>query len=592
MSYKVIGILAENYCEYLFQEQLLIAGFGCLFNIMQNMITFGASDLIDFLKSSVIEQVILIIEKIYIEAFTNYVKEHWDEYYRKFKDFIGKLNTFDVDLEFETKDNDGEEESEIENEDNKENNLLEKDKNLKEDKNINNDLSDSNSSEKKKDKEEIEIEEYLDRYKGFASDLLSYFYNLVFYFILWITREENYILDYYDISDENFIYFYFFSIISVFFSIINDIIMHNLLEGFSNIQMHDFLDYFNYRYHIRTENWALDQQEINLELEPSSIKMFKIGFSSQYYYLKTIYVSGLLFIVIGIVTLILNEINPFLDIATPLIILFVYITLKIIYVLSSYIIHILKIWEVEKEEINQDNKNENILKELNDNKSKIGEKYFEVDVKEQVQIIEENLKTERLILENTRNQFIAQNKQWLRDEIQNIITPRTLLHNKKKLIEVLGKKYSNDIKTDINVLPVKFYSPVNSSNENDDNESEFNSDKSSYKRRKKNFKTKTKKNNNNIIKEILRIWKNRAKLNKKLMKIIRLTILEMKDKKCCICGIENSLKVIYDGNIINTFISYLKEKNETMNNFSEIGFKIYFKNIEKNNIKTKCISCS
>ena len=602
LSYKVIGILAENYCEYLFQEQLLIAGFGCLFNIMQNMITFGASDLIDFLKSSVIEQVILIIEKIYIEAFTNYVKEHWDEYYRKFKDFIGKLNTFDVDLEFETKDNDGEEEdeaiileeeSEIENEDNKENNLLEKDKNLKEDKNINNDISsDSNSSEKKKDKEEIEIEEYLDRYKGFASDLLSYFYNLVFYFILWITREENYILDYYDISDENFIYFYFFSIISVFFSIINDIIMHNLLEGFSNIQMHDFLDYFNYRYHIRTENWALDQQEINLELEPSSIKMFKIGFSSQYYYLKTIYVSGLLFIVIGIVTLILNEINPFLDIATPLIILFVYITLKIIYVLSSYIIHILKIWEVEKEEINQDNKNENILKELNDNKSKIGEKYFEVDVKEQVQIIEENLKTERLILENTRNQFIAQNKQWLRDEIQNIITPRTLLHNKKKLIEVLGKKYSNDIKTDINVLPVKFYSPVNSSNENDDDESEFNSDKSSYKRRKKNFKTKTKKNNNNIIKEILRIWKNRAKLNKKLMKIIRLTILEMKDKKCCICGIENSLKVIYDGNIINTFISYLKEKNETMNNFSEIGFKIYFKKFEKNNIKTKCISCS
>ena len=339
--------------------------------------------------------------------------------------------------------------------------------------------------------------------------------------------------------------------------------------------MHDFLDYFNYRYHIRTENWALDQQEINLELEHSSIKMFKIGFSSQYYYLKTIYVSGLLFIVIGIVTLILNEINPFLDIATPFIILFVYITLKIIYVLSSYIIHILKIWEIEKEEISKDSKNKKILKELNGNKSKIDSKYFEEDKKEKeqiIEVIEDNLKTERLILEITRNQFIEQNKQWLRNEIQNIITPRTLLQNKKKLIEVLGKIYSNDIKADINILPVKFYSPVNSS------------------RRKQNFKTKIKKNN--IIKDILRIWKNRAILNKKLMKIMRLTISEMKDKKCCICGIENSLKVIYEGNIINTFISYLKEKNEAMNNFSEIDFKIYFKNIEKNNVKTKCISCS
>ena len=607
-SYKIIGIIAENYFEDIFQEQLLIAGFGCLFNLMQNMITFGASDLIDFLLSSMIEQISLVIEKVYIEAFTNYLKDHMDEYKKIVKEFIRKLLKYDVDLEFETKDyeNIGEEEDDeaiiLEEEkvseiSTKKDNPLRKSKTIKSEKKLdeNDKNSSSDSSGKKEKKEGIVIEEYLDRYKGFASDLLSYFYNIFFYFILWITREENYILEYYDISNENFIYFYYFSLVNISFAIINDIIMHNLLEEYSNIQIHDFLDYFNYRYHIRTENWALDQQEINFELDPSSIKMFKIGFSSQYYYLKTIYVSGLLFIVIGAVTLILNEINPFLDMATPCIILFVYITLKIILTLSSFFIHIFKIWEVEKEQKPKTNKNEKLLNNTN-NKYSISphtiqeEKWGKIKfIKEQEHIIEENLKTERLILDITKKQFIAQNKQWLRNNIQKIITPRTLLQNKKKLIDVLGKKYSNVVKTNINVLPVKLYSPNNSSNENEE-ENDINSDSLSYKNRKKTFKQKAKKIK--IINEILMIWRNRANLNKKLMKIVRLTIVEMKDKKCCICGLENDLNAFYEGNLVNTFVKYLKEKNKTMDNFNEIDFKIYFKNIEKNKVKTKCVSCS
>ena len=321
--------------------------------------------------------------------------------------------------------------------------------------------------------------------------------------------------------------------------------------------------------------------------------MFKIGFSSQYYFLKTIYVSGLLFIVIGIVTLILNDINPFLDFATPFIILFIYSTSKIILTLSSLFIHIFKIWEIEKEqkETNTDNNDKlfNDNDNNNQNKSKI------LDIKEQETLIEENIKTERLILDMTKKQFIAQNKKWLRDEIQNIITPRTLLKNKKLIIKELGKKYSGVVKTDYNILPVKFYSPNNSLNndnetDNDnENQSEINSDNYSYNSRKNNFKSKTKKNKK--ILEILKIWKNRANLNTKLMKIIKLTILEMKKKKCCICGNENNLDVFYTGNLVNAFINYLKEKNKRMDNYKEIDFKIYFKNVEKNNIETRCINC-
>ena len=155
----------------------------------------------------------------------------------------------------------------------------------------------------------------------------------------------------------------------------------------------------------------------------------------------------------------------------------------------------------------------------------------------------------------------------------------------------MGKKYSNIVKTDYNILPVKFYSPNNSlNNENEnDNQSEINSDNDSYNNRINKFKSKTKKNKK--ILEILKIWRNRANLNKKLMKIIKLTILEMKNKKCCICGNVNNLDVFYNGNLVNTFINYLKKNNTRMDNFKEIDFKIYFKNVEKNNIETRCINC-
>ena len=75
------------------------------------------------------------------------------------------------------------------------------------------------------------------------------------------------------------------------------------------------------------------------------------------------------------------------------------------------------------------------------------------------------------------------------------------------------------------------------------------------------------------------------------MKIIRLNIIEMKKKNCYKCGINNNLNVVYEGNLINTFIKFLRENNKTMGNFREIDFKIYFKNNESNNIITKCINC-
>ena len=338
--YKIIGIIAENWFESVFREQLLISGFGIIFNVIQNMITFGAEDLIDFLNSSFIEQGGTLVEKIYVEAFTNYLRDHWEDYKNKIVKYIRMLLKYDLELESEKKVEDNEEENDndailLSDENEEEEN--ENDNNSFKSENSN---TDNDNDEEKSEKEShisaskinaLEVEEYFDRYKGFASDLLSYFYNITFYIVLWVHYDETQIFSKYGISKENFIYFYYFTILSVCFTVCNDIIMHNLLEEYSNIQMHDFLDYCRYRYYVRPTNWCLDDPTINFCIEFDVRKMYKLCFSSQYYYLKSIYMSGLCFVTIGITTVIVNEINPFADSATIFIFIVAFIICGSVY---------------------------------------------------------------------------------------------------------------------------------------------------------------------------------------------------------------------------------------------------------------------
>jgi hypothetical protein len=424
--YKIIGIIAENWFESIFREQLLISGFGIIFNVIQNMITFGAEDLIDFLNSSFIEQGGTLVEKIYVEAFTNYLRDHWEDYKNKIVKYIRMLLKYDLELESEKKVEDNEEENDNdaillsdENEENEnENNSFKSD----------NSNSDNDNDEEKSEKESqlsaskvnaLEVEEYFDRYKGFASDLLSYFYNITFYIVLWVHYDETQIFSKYGISKENFIYFYYFTILSVCFTVCNDIIMHNLLEEYSNIQMHDFLDYCRYRYYVRPTNWCLDDPTINFCIEFDVRKMYKLCFSSQYYYLKSVYMSGLCFVTIGITTVFVNEINPFADSATIFIFIVAFIICYVVYKITSFIFHVLKIWHIYEEKKNDAdimNVKSNTIKTIirknaippipisEENWNKV--KYLI----EQKKLITENLRTEKLIMDITRKQFLNNNR--------------------------------------------------------------------------------------------------------------------------------------------------------------------------------------
>ena len=648
-SYKVIGIIVENYYESVLDEQLLISGFACMWNVVQNLITFGAEDLIDFLSSNFIEQGGALIEKTYIEELTNYCRDMFPLWKEKVKKFLRRLFKYDLEIEDEKKNfkndsdeeeyilEENEEEEEEEEEKKEETNKKKEDekKDEKDDKKItkdfikNDEINDyetlkktkslkSNNSKNEKNKIEEEkknndttniydtneddnknieiIEKYFDRYKGFASDLLSYFYSIPFYFTLWMNYSETHIYENYDVTMENFIYFYYFSFISIFFTISNDIILYNLLHVYSHINLHDFLDYMRYRYYVRPKNWCLDDTSNNPELEFQSRKMFKLCFSSQYYFLKTCYMNSLMYTLIGIISLMLNNINPFVDQATPFIFVLVFITSKLTHFVTFLIFKKFKFWVVEEEEDVKSNEEEETLEEKPKKEIVIKPIAFSREswekirnLKRQNNILKENLKTERFLLEATKKQFVNNNRKYLQNHIGNIITEKLLIKYKEKIISVLKKIFKDKIKSDfcenkLNIEEIKFYSPHKQKDSEENSSSNYSNEfRTEY---VANFKEKE------FFYKILSIWKKRAQLNIYLKNQIKLIIFDLKREKCDKCGKKINLKSFFYGDIINVFFNYINEAKIDLKNFDILNFKLYIKNNSKNYIKTLCLDCS
>ena len=71
--------------------------------------------------------------------------------------------------------------------------------------------------------------------------------------------------------------------------------------------MHDYLDYLNFRFTQRKAAWKGDEPFVNTSIKKDLRAIDKLCFSSQFYFVATIYVSGMSQIVLGIQTLLWAE---------------------------------------------------------------------------------------------------------------------------------------------------------------------------------------------------------------------------------------------------------------------------------------------
>jgi len=671
--FKIVGIILEIYLKSTLQDQLLISGVPCIFNIVQGLLTFGASDYVDFLNSSYVELISLSVERLYLEPLIFYVQENWNFFYKSIVDYIRKMLQLDIELLEEQKseyhlngyndpiflNNVNDINSEIENSKTNKNspNLGEESKNkiiaydVQENsdasllENLHFDASSINNikdldnkfnieyestrykflkkmlpnNKKTKKMVEIKIEILYDKYKVFSADLLTLFFNMPFILFMWFYYDETKIFSLYNITQSNFVYFYYFILISPFYYITADIFFHNMLGYYYGTKMHEFLDYMNYRFSTRKTSWVLDDKTINTKIDPEFRKLDKLCFSSQYYFIMTIYSSGVCFGLIGITTVILNNSNLFGDIASAPIIAFIFIICYLVEKACKWIGKFFKIWQISIEEKDKQSLlNSYTAKKISKTRV-IGRlenppnikpiKNWDVInyIKEKQEIIEENLKTERMVQDHIRRQFLNENRIWLRESIGTILSPRTLYLNKERVIEAIKNRYkihntdhfekhSDYNESHSKISEKNSESSIHNSSKLSENDLRYHKSipickkyKDPFSKENKSKKIKEGYEKRNVIGKILKSWMLRGKSSLEIFNLVRLAIHHSRKDKCDKCNSKILLRSICVTPILKIFDKFLTESGSSFDDYDPVLFKIYF--LEKANIITLCSNC-
>ncbi len=733
-GFKFFGVILEYLLVSKLEDSVLLTLIGLLFSLIQGLITFGSSTVVEFLEGSFIDIGILMIERMYLDYVIGFIEEYLPNFVEKFKSFFNKILRYDLIIEEEDDDkkdeieeyisqlSNSEEEEEEENKEeseeeeenefyedtfndiclinnesvrknkksilersnisniskkegnrklsldnskinishikstnnvkdyknisnqslmktsnlnknennirntkNRKNSLIMKNSSFKESENsinksfisaisavssFNSDLNKRNKRRKKRVEKHI-LEDTMDKYKGYSSDLISYFINLGFFFLLWTFYKEFQIIKQYNITLTNFVFLYYFIVIVIPFNIIGDLIFYNLLENFEELPLHEFLDYMRWRFLTRKTFWARDGKS-NPSIEKIDRNMEKLNFSSQYYFILSFYANGMIFVILSVVALILRNYNFLGDPAT--IIIFIY-DLSVYYLVEMICIKIgklMKIWHIKEEEENGESfyyfKNE-----TNNYKNSVIQKGDKTKLnpimsiknwdkvrylKEQEQYLEENLKTERMNLEITRNQFLNLNKKWLQANIGEILTPRTLVLNKKKIIDLMRKQYGEK-SPNLSLDSIKLYNNINQNIKNDDQEKydSFNDKNNELEKNQEIEYIKHLKKRNLIINiiqnpnlmKIISVWKNRSNFNENLIKNVGFIIKNKKNKKCDICGSFYNLRPINKLDVMQFFLKFIKTYNFTPENYDVKLFRHKFFQTAK--IETICEIC-
>ena len=125
----------------------------------------------------------------------------------------------------------------------------------------------------------------------------------------------------------------------------------NITEWYHHKPMHDYLDYLAFRFSLRKARWKGDEgnENINTFIEKNLQSLDQLCFSSQFYFVQTIYVAGMAQVTLGMQTLLwVPTYNCFADQATiPLslmILLLCFLTEKLCIKAGD----ILRVWHIDE----------------------------------------------------------------------------------------------------------------------------------------------------------------------------------------------------------------------------------------------------
>lgn len=153
----------------------------------------------------------------------------------------------------------------------------------------------------------------------------------------------------YGIQQRDLNYYLIFSIIIILPQLIINVFLIHILEILFGFKLYDYFTYSDYRFRHREQKW-LSHQKLDRSIIHSWRSIDNYCFSSQYYYVISLSTWGIIYLYLGMTTMIRNEYNPFADPMLLFYILMIFGALipikQVMKMGSAYI----KLWELKQEE--------------------------------------------------------------------------------------------------------------------------------------------------------------------------------------------------------------------------------------------------
>jgi hypothetical protein len=147
---------------------------------------------------------------------------------------------------------------------------------------------------------------------------------------IYLFRRETEIGKYYGIGDSDFLYFLAFSVVIIFSQSSMDAFLDHLLELYKGWKIHEYLEIKHEMYATRETRWQFAALEKDYTMEPQLRPVDAMAFSPQYFFLMTLQSASMVLVVFGTEITFRAQYNMFFD---PLFILLLVATIVVIKVL-------------------------------------------------------------------------------------------------------------------------------------------------------------------------------------------------------------------------------------------------------------------
>ncbi|POM73577.1 Hypothetical protein PHPALM_9561 [Phytophthora palmivora] len=531
VAQEIVNAVVEGWIESQLREALLMAPLVSALNLIGGIMTFGATDFRDFVLGGTLDFGMMLLMRVYVhtvtDAIVDFVKEVANYIWGKMK-VVGRgllllFRSFTRSTAAVV----------------------------------------ASDAEKKKEKEKDKgdgkaegsgdaetVEPIIDFYAECSMERLALFYQPVLILIMMFFREEVMLPILYNIREKDMEIYLWYSLIILLFQLVTEVFVLNVVEIFQGWKLYDYLVYCRYRFLQREQRWKGLEPNLDECIDEGLRTLDQMCFSSQFFMMCTIHITGIVFFVVGIEIMARASYNLFGDPAMPLLLAFVLASSAFVRALVMFLAVRFEIWKIKHE-------NTAWLAPPDEDDAFGVPRWDELE-KIKGASHEAYLMNQRITSDTFRNKFLNYNRSWLVNQLPSILTPRTLRRARPYLLAQFAK-----ILDSLNPQ-------VSDDEEEDDGRPRFGPVTLSAPSR-----------------TIIRFWLARARRILRLKTVVQPLIQQARKSECEMCLSRRQLQVE-----MSIPIEVLGDKFESQTlaeEFDAVAWKEFFAKHQK--FKTLCLNC-